>query len=68
MTHSSMLLFGYDLAKLPYALLAYIILSIIGLIYWGGIIFQKADIVVIAKHQLITYKDKQFNVRVLPFR
>ena len=33
MTHSSMLLFGYDLAKLPYALLAYIILSIIGLIY-----------------------------------
>lgn len=28
-----MLLFGYDLAKLPYALLAYIALSIIGLIY-----------------------------------
>ncbi len=43
-----------------YVLLFLILSFIVGLIYWGGIFFQKADIIVTAKHQLITYKDKQF--------
>jgi hypothetical protein len=32
-----------------------------GGIYWSGIIFQKADITITSKHQLISYNNKQFN-------
>lgn len=38
----------------------FILAIIIGGIYWGGNIFQKANIIIISKHQLITYDNKQF--------
>lgn len=41
-------------------LIFFIFSIIVGGIYWGGDIFQKAEVTIIPKHQLITYKDKQF--------
>jgi len=42
-------------------ILFFLILALItGSIYWGGNIFQKADITISSKHQLLTYKNKQF--------
>lgn len=45
------------------SILIFLVLSfVIGIIYWGGIYFQKADIIVTSKHQPITYNNKQFTV------
>jgi len=41
-------------------LIVFIICIIFGGIYWGGNFFQKADVTVTAKHQTITYNNKQF--------
>ncbi len=41
-------------------LVIFIIMIITGGIYWGGEIFQKADVTITSKHQLITYNNKQF--------
>jgi len=41
-------------------LVVFIFTIIICVIYWGGNIFQNADIVITSKHQLIAYKNKQF--------
>lgn len=38
----------------------FIIVLVCGGIYWGGDYFQKASVSLTAKHQLITYKNKQF--------
>jgi len=43
-----------------FTLLFFILAIIVGGIYWGGDIFQKADITITSKHQLITYNSKQF--------
>lgn len=43
-----------------YVLLIFIIAIIIGGIYWVGNFFQKANITLTPKHQLITYNNKQF--------
>ena len=37
-----------------------IICVLIGLFYWGGIIFQKANVTITLKHQNIEYKKQQF--------
>lgn len=41
-------------------LIIFVLSFIIGGIYWGGDIFQRANITITSKHQLITYKNKQF--------
>jgi len=41
-------------------LIIFILSIIVGGIYWGGDIFSKIDITITSKHQLITYKNKQF--------
>jgi hypothetical protein len=41
-------------------LFIFIICLIFSGIYWGGNFFQKADIDITVKHQLITYRNKQF--------
>lgn len=33
---------------------------IVGIVYWGGNVFEKANINITSKHELINYKDKQF--------
>lgn len=43
-----------------YILVFFIACLIGGGIYWGGNIYQKADIVITSKHQLINYINKQF--------
>jgi len=43
-----------------YVLIIFILVIIIGGIYWAGNFFQKADITLTSKHQLITYNNKQF--------
>lgn len=43
-----------------FTLIIFILSIITGGIYWCGNIFQKADINITSKHQLITYKNKQF--------
>ena len=41
-------------------LIIFIVCVIVGGIYWGGNIFQKANITITSKHQIITYDNKQF--------
>lgn len=41
-------------------LVIFILATLIGGVFWGGKIFQKSDINITSKHQLITYKEKQF--------
>jgi hypothetical protein len=41
-------------------LVIFIITIIVSGVYWSGEIFQKADVTVTSKHQLITYNNKQF--------
>lgn len=41
-------------------LIIFIICIICGLIFWGGNVFKKANVTLTSKHQLISYKDKQF--------
>jgi len=41
-------------------IIIFIICVVVGGIYWGGNIFQKANINIILKHQTIDYKDKEF--------
>jgi len=43
-----------------FTLVLFIFVIIAGVIYWGGENFQKADVTITSKHQLITYKGKQF--------
>ncbi len=43
-----------------YIFIIFILVIIIGAVYWGGDKFQKADIFLTAKHQDITYVSKQF--------
>ena len=41
-------------------IIIFIFCIIIGGIYWGGNIVEKADVTITAKHQLVTYNTKQF--------
>ena len=41
-------------------LFIFILCVIFGLVYWGGNIFQKANVTITPKHQLISYDNKQF--------
>lgn len=43
-----------------FTIFIFIFTILLGVIYWGGNIFQKADITITSKHQLITYENKQF--------
>jgi hypothetical protein len=43
-----------------YTLFIFFISIIFGIIYWGGNIFQKTDIVINAKHEIIDYDKKSF--------
>ncbi|MCX6754858.1 MAG: hypothetical protein NTU81_03465 [Candidatus Nomurabacteria bacterium] len=46
--------------RLLYVFLGFIFIAV--LVYFGGIYFQKADITITPKHQLINYNNKPFNI------
>lgn len=43
-----------------FTVFVFVLAVIAGGIYWGGNIFQKADVTVTSKHKAITYNNKQF--------
>jgi hypothetical protein len=49
---------GFNKSVSVFLLLSFIV----GIIYWGGIYFHKADIIVTSKHQPINYSNKQFSI------